>query len=101
MVSPSTLQRRKGGARTELTERVTLRSAGFSTTGWTLNVSRGGLRAIVEERLSVDVDYEVLIGEEAAGRLARVVWARDEQDGQIVGLKYLDTESMPPFDPEG
>lgn len=77
---------------------MTLRAPGFSSTGWTLNVSRGGLRAIVEDRVSADLDYEVLLGEESSGRLARVVWSRDEQDGQIIGLKYLDTESMPPFE---
>ena len=96
---PAALQRRnQGGARSELTERVTLRAAGYSSSGWTLYVSRGGLRAIVEDHLRADLDYEVLFGEETSGRLARVVWTLDEEDGQIVGMKYLDTESLPPFD---
>lgn len=74
-------------------------SGGFSTTGWTLNVSRGGLRAIVEQGLSPGVEYEVEIGEGGNPRRAGVVWSKDETDGQIVGLKYLDDDgSVPPPD---
>ena len=54
---PSCPQRRiEGGSRREATERVCLRAPGFETTGWTLNISRGGLRAIVEERLAMGID---------------------------------------------
>lgn len=75
------------------------RAPGFEATGWTLNVSRGGLRAIVEERLTPGTEYEVFIGEEGVGRRATVAWSQDETDGQIVGMKYLDAEgSPPPFD---
>jgi hypothetical protein len=83
----------------ELTERVTVRSPDFETTGWTLNVSRGGLRAVVEQPLRADVEYEVLLGEEQTARRARVVWSKDASDGQIVGMQYLDgEEALPPFD---
>ena len=66
-------------------------------------MSRGGLRAILEEqRLSPDVDYEVSIGDAGAWRPARLVWSKDESDGQIVGMKYLDGEgSLPPSDEPG
>ena len=94
-----TPRRSAGGARKEATERIVVRAPGFETTGWTLNVSRGGLRAIVEERLTLEVDYEVTIGESAARRAA-LVWSQDQADGQIVGLKYLDVDgSVPPRDP--
>lgn len=94
-----TPRRSQGGARSELTERVTVRAPGFEAHGWTLNVSRGGLRAIIEERLSPGVEYEVVVGEEPAGRAATLVWSKDESDGQIVGMKYVDAEeSLPPFD---
>jgi hypothetical protein len=75
---------------------VLIRAESFETTGWTLNVSRGGLRAIVEEPLAEDCDYEVVVGEDAARR-ARIAWSRAEADGQIVGLRFLDIEgSVPP-----
>jgi hypothetical protein len=81
---------------------VLLRAEGFETHGWTLNVSRGGVRAIVEDALTQGVEYQIVVGDEEAGqpRRAGVVWLQDESDGQIVGLKYLDGEdgSMPPKD---
>lgn len=92
--------RRLAGARKEATERVTLRAQGFTTSGWTLNISRGGLRAIVEDRLTADVEYELFMGDAEAPRRAALVWSQDQADGQIVGLKYLDVEgSVPPNDP--
>lgn len=67
--------------------------------GWTLNVSRGGVRVVVEEPVAAGEDYQVAIGE-AEARHARAVWVREEADGQIVGLQFLDVEgpasSMPP-----
>ena len=81
----------------------------FETHGWTLNVSRGGIRAIVEDPLIQGMEYQLLVGgrgggdgeeEPAVARRASVVWLQDEADGQIVGLKYLDVEdgSDPPKD---
>jgi hypothetical protein len=57
--------------------------------GWTLNVSRGGVRVVLEEPVVAGVDYQVAIGDSKA-RPARVVWVRDEADGQIAGLQFLD-----------
>jgi hypothetical protein len=95
-------RRHAGGARREASERVLLRADGFETHGWTLNVSRGGVRAIVEDALTQGVEYQIVVGDEEAilPRRASVVWLQDESDGQIVGLKYLDGEdgSMPPKD---
>lgn len=95
-------RRHTGGARREASERVHVRAPGFETHGWTLNVSRGGVRAIVEEPLSQGVEYQLIVGddESVAARPASVVWLQDEADGQIVGLKYLDCEdsSLPPKD---
>lgn len=82
-------RRSTGGARHEATERVVLRAGGSTVDGWTLNVSRGGLRVIVESPVAAGEDYEVAIGE-APVRPARVVWVREESDGQIVGLQFLD-----------
>jgi hypothetical protein len=91
-------RRATGGARREATERVTLRGPDFETHGWTLNVSRGGIRAIVEEPVKSGVEYELIVGDavESARKVA-VVWVQDESDGQIVGVRYLDVAgSMPP-----
>jgi len=95
-------RRHAGGARREASERVLLRAGTFETHGWTLNVSRGGVRAIVEDALTEGVEYLIVVGDEEAvkPRRASVVWLQDESDGQIVGLKYLDGEdgSTPPKD---
>lgn len=91
-------RRATGGARREATERVTLRGPGFETHGWTLNVSRGGMRAIVEEPVKSGVEYELIVGDAAgSARKVAVVWVQDEADGQIVGVRFLDVVgSMPP-----
>ena len=95
-------RRHAGGARREASERVLVRSAGFETHGWTLNVSRGGIRAIVEDPLAQGIEYQLVVGDEetAQPRRTSVVWLQDEADGQIVGLKYLDIDdaSEPPKD---
>jgi hypothetical protein len=91
-------RRATGGARREATERVTLRGPGFETHGWTLNVSRGGMRAIVEEPVKSGVEYELVVGDaDESARKVAVVWVQDEADGQIVGVRFLDVVgSMPP-----
>lgn len=65
--------------------------------GWTLNVSRGGVRLVVEESVIVGETYLVAVGEEAA-RPAAVVWTREEADGQIAGLRFTDVDNgeVPP-----
>jgi len=77
---------------------VTLRGPNFETHGWTLNVSRGGMRAIVEEPVKSGVEYELFVGDaEDAARKVAVVWVQDEADGQIVGVRFLDVAgSVPP-----
>jgi hypothetical protein len=95
-------RRATGGARREATDRVTLRALGFEAHGWTLNVSRGGMRVIVEEPVKAGVEYELVVGDaEHGARKVTVVWVQDESDGQIVGVKFLDAEgSIPPHPPQ-
>ena len=93
-------RRATGGARREATERVTLRGPDFETHGWTLNVSRGGMRAIVEEPVKSGVEYELFVGDaEDAARKVAVVWVQDEADGQIVGVRFLDVAGSVPPEP--
>lgn len=94
-------RRNLGGARKEASERVVLtvkgsRGAG-EITAWTLNVSRGGLRVVVEDPVHVGGTYQVRIGE-LEPRPAKVVWIREEADGQIAGMKFEDVEGaeVPP-----
>jgi hypothetical protein len=96
-------RRQAGGARFEASERVLVRAADFETRGWTLNVSRGGIRAIVEDPLVQGSEYQLTVGDEetALARRASVVWLQDEADGQIVGLKYLDVEDSAPPPKDG
>jgi hypothetical protein len=73
-----------------------IRAPGFESSGWTLNISRGGLRAVFEDALDPGREYEVMVGDEPF-RKASVAWARAEADGQIVGLRFLDVDgSIPP-----
>jgi hypothetical protein len=62
---------------------------------WTLNVSRGGIRVIVEEPINVGTVCVVEVGS-GSERKARVVWVREEADGQIVGLKFEDLDHPDP-----
>jgi PilZ domain len=89
MYSFSVTQRRGlGGVRREASERVLIRREGFEAEAWSLNVSRGGLRIVIETPLTVGVTYELVLptGET---RPVRVVWLREESDGQIAGLEFL------------
>lgn len=73
-----------------------IRCDGAETSGWTLNVSRGGIRAVLEQPLDPSLEFEVEVGE-APARRARVAWSKAAADGQIVGLRFLDVEgSVPP-----
>ncbi len=87
---------RRGGARREVTERVTLKSAeGATLEGWALNVSRGGLRAILEEKVALGQKFDVAIGDDdEAPRSSRVVWVQEEPDGVIVGLEFTGLSGM-------
>lgn len=86
---------RRGGARREVTERVTLKADGEHTLeGWALNVSRGGLRAILEEKVLLGQKFDVVLGtDEVLVRPSRVVWVQEEPDGVIVGLEFTSLSS--------
>jgi hypothetical protein len=73
-----------------VTERVVLKGDACSYEGWALNVSRGGVRAILEDQVDLGEEFEVTIGDSAPlVRQARVVWVQEEKDGVVVGLEFL------------
>ena len=92
-------RRSSGGARREASDRVRLYGVAGEVEGWTLNLSRGGVRIIVEDRVELGKDYDISIGDEDhIRRPCRVVWVQEEADGQIAGVQFLDTSggSVPP-----
>jgi hypothetical protein len=84
---------RRGGARHEVTDRVHLVGKNMKLRdGWALNISRGGVRAIIEEAVELGEEYEITIGQDTSSALTRkgrVVWVQDEPDGMIVGFEFL------------
>jgi len=96
---------RRGGARREVSERVTLKGEGGKVfDGWALNVSRGGLRAILEDRVVLGQKLEIRLGgEDAQARTGRIVWIQEEPDGVIVGIEFTGHsgthKSVPPAPP--
>lgn len=93
--------------------------ARVSLEGWALNVSRGGVRTIVDgssiegaapnepvdlsKLLELGRPIEVSIGDGPA-RPGKIVWVQEEADGAIMGIAFSDTPSdsgAPPPMPGG
>ena len=89
-----TAQSRRGGARQTVSDRVTFRSEnGVIREGWALNVSRGGVRAILDDdtgKVELGEEYVIFVGETGAGggKKGRIVWLQEEPDGFVVGVEY-------------
>jgi hypothetical protein len=93
---PSARTRRVDGARQPVSEVVEFKQGDRSVTGWALNMSRGGLRAALEEKVEVGEEFEIAVGD-AEPRSGRIVWVRNQKDGSIVGVAFNDSDgSVPP-----
>jgi len=83
---------RRGAARHDVSSRVTLRDkAGGVFEGWALNVSRGGVRVILEEKVELGSEFDVTLstGEETSPpQVGRVVWVQEEPDGVVAGIEF-------------
>jgi PilZ domain len=90
------LTRRAGGARRNVSYRVAFFRGELELPGWALNLSRGGLRAVVEDRMVLGEELEVRIDEISIQRRGRVVWTQDEPDGTIVGFSFFERIEVPP-----
>ena len=91
--------RRDGNARRAVSESVVFYANDKTVEGWALNISNGGLRAVLEgEGVAVGDELEVAVGD-AARRAARVVWVRPSKGGAIVGFAFVGADSAPPPPP--
>jgi hypothetical protein len=65
-----------------------------------LNISRGGIRVVIEERVELGQEFEIreLDHDIADGGpfYGRVVWVQDEPDGSVVGMEFVGAE-LPKF----
>jgi hypothetical protein len=88
---------RRGGARHEVSSRVSLKGKGGETLeGWALNVSRGGIRVILEDKVELGAEFEVSMstGEDPSTPLTgRIVWVQEEPDGVVAGIEFRDAPS--------
>lgn len=75
-------------------------SGGTEYNGWALNISRGGIRVVIEERVELGQEFEIreLDPDIADGGPfhGRVVWVQDEPDGSVVGMEFVGPE-LPKF----
>ena len=81
---------RRSDPRIEASQRLALMLGDRTVDGWTLNASRGGIRAIAEAPLELGDEIHVRVGADGPQRPGRVVWVQDEPDGCIAGIAWLD-----------
>jgi hypothetical protein len=89
---------RRGGARHEVSSRVTLKAKsgkagepGQLLEGWALNVSRGGIRVILEEKVELGAEFEVTLStgeDKGTALIGRIVWVQEEPDGVVAGIEF-------------
>jgi hypothetical protein len=98
---------RRAGARREVSTRVYLHGRDAQVLeGWALNVSKGGVRVILEDKVELGMEFDVVLGEsdtEVDGegmQRGRIVWMQEEPDGVIVGIEFTTAsgthKSAPP-----
>jgi len=59
--------------------------------GWALNISRGGIRVILEEKVDLGTEFEVTMtmgADPTSPVIGRVVWVQEEPDGVIAGIEF-------------
>jgi hypothetical protein len=89
--------RRQSGVRREASDRVRFElqppeGGTLVVDGWALNLSRGGVRAIIEEPIALGAELMVAVGE-APLRAGRIVWIQEEPGGAIVGVQFIDADA--------
>ncbi len=58
--------------------------------GWGLNVSRGGVRVILEHAVEPGAEFEVTMNEngKSSMQVGRIVWVQEEPDGVVAGIAF-------------
>ncbi len=85
---------RRGGARREASGRVTLTGkSGQVLEGWALNVSKGGVRVILEDKVELGAEFQVTLertgdASAQAPSVGRIVWVQEEPDGVVAGIEF-------------
>jgi hypothetical protein len=71
--------------------RVTLRAqSGEVLSGWALNMSRGGVRVMLAQKVDLGSTFEVTLSTGAdpvTSCMGRVVWVQEEPDGVVCGIE--------------
>jgi hypothetical protein len=110
---------RRAGARHEVSRRVTLQCLGGKRgdavlDGWALNVSRGGIRVILEDKVEPGEEFDITLVDGATAASASdspvstrarrgcVVWVQEEHDGVVAGIAFkgAQVQSDPPAPPK-
>jgi hypothetical protein len=81
---------RRHEARKEISGRVCFLSDSRMIDGWALNISGGGLRAILEERVIEGEEFNIEIEHSLDVRRGRIIWVKEQPDGDIVGVEFLE-----------
>ncbi|MDP9001583.1 MAG: PilZ domain-containing protein [Myxococcota bacterium] len=100
-LTPSTRRRagelhatRRIAARHGVSMRVTLKArSGEVLKGWALNVSRGGVRVVIDGSVELGGEFEVTLSTGAdpgTSCIGRVVWVQEEPDGVVCGIELVD-----------
>lgn len=71
----------------------TASAAPLSLEGWALNVSHGGVRVILEDKVELGAQFDVTIVQAASQnedppRFGRIVWLQEEPDGVVAGIEF-------------
>ncbi|MCC6644495.1 MAG: PilZ domain-containing protein [Polyangiaceae bacterium] len=97
--SPPGALRRSGGGRVSFDRRAVIVHGDRALDAWSMNVSRGGLRVVMEDALAAGDEVDVVVGEpdepDYFRKAARVAWVQPEQGGFIVGFEFKDGGSAP------
>jgi hypothetical protein len=79
--------------------------------GWALNVSRGGIRVILEDKVEPGDELDITFGDTSAApaegpagpvstrtRRGCIVWVQEESDGVVAGIAFKNggASSVPP-----
>lgn len=84
-------------ARREMSERVRLFGADGVRKGWTLDVSRTGVRVILDSSVTLGESVEVTIGRRRYSRVVKqglVVWFEEDRECVVAGIAFIHDRTV-------